>query len=387
MVRLFFQRSLDRLVGGLLPSGRTHHPDYLWETWMDTPHTPRDGFPVEIQMLWIACLRVFRTVVQAAAPDLEVAMARAESAAWQALQRFNVRGMPADSLDERGVVRDLITPNPFFCFGIGLDLGAEVERAMRDVGRRQLAGHQGIITLAPQDWDRVFSPEFLGNRRAVRGRRMRSVGKYNYHRGVEWNWLSQFFVQAELKYGEPDVAFRKYLRAQVDAALDRAGIGGISELFDLSGTRGPEFQAWSMAGFLEALHAFAGVRIDVPDRRIRLEPQVPDAWPRLQVRKWYGSVPFDIHYAGDDSTRTLRVEFPWGVAPEAEIEVAMPLPAKRTVDFLGVRLDGAAQYLPWRTDPIPGTDRVRVSFTVPAHARVDVTLGLKRATGRVQLTA
>lgn len=387
MVTLFFQRSLDRLIRGLLPSGRTQHPDYLWETWMDTPHTPRDGFPVEIQMLWIACLRIFRPVLQPVEPQLEEAMGRAETEAWQALQRFNVRGMPADSLDERGEVRDLITPNPFFCFGIGLDLGAEVERAMRDVGRRQLAGHQGIITLAPQDWDRVFSPEFLGNRRAVRGRRMRSMGKYNYHRGVEWNWLSQFFVQAELKYGEPDVAYRKYLRAQVDAALDRAGIGGISELFDLSGTRGPEFQAWSMAGFLEALHAFAGVRIDVPDRRIRLEPQAPDLWLQLQVRKWYGSVPFDMHYGGDDSTRSLRVEFPWGMAPEVEIEVALALPAKRTVDFLGVRLDDASEHVTWRMEPIPGTDRYRVCFSLRAHALIDVTLGLKRVASRVSLTA
>ncbi|MBV9280404.1 MAG: hypothetical protein JOZ41_10020, partial [Chloroflexi bacterium] len=240
MVALFFRRSLERVVDGMLPSGRTHAPDYLWETWMDTPHTPRDGFPVEIQMLWIACLRRFRPVLKSIDEELEARMADAETAAWRALQRFNVRGLPADSLDERGEVRDLITPNPYFCFGVGLDLGPEVERTMRDVGRRELSGKQGIITLAPRDWDRVFPAEFLNDRRNVRGRRMRSIGKFNYHRGVEWNWLSQFFVQAELKYGEPGTAFRTYLRSQVDAVLDRGGVGGISELFDLSGTRGPE---------------------------------------------------------------------------------------------------------------------------------------------------
>jgi len=72
----------------------------------------------------------------------------------------------------------------------------------------------------------VFPPEFLGDRRHVRGRRMRSVGKFNYHRGVERNWLSRFFVEAELKYGEPDVAFRTYLRSQVGACLAEGGIGG-----------------------------------------------------------------------------------------------------------------------------------------------------------------
>src|SRR5205807_3690600 len=128
----------------------------------------------------------------------------------------------------------------------------------------------------------------------------RSIGKFNYHRGVEWNWLAQFFVRAELKYGDPDVAFRTYLRGQVSAALTQAGIGGISELFDLSGTRGPEFQAWSMSGFLEAIQAFCGVHVDVPDRRIVVEPQIPNGWPRLAVRKWYGSIPFDVHYVIDE---------------------------------------------------------------------------------------
>jgi hypothetical protein len=387
MVQLFFRRSLDRVVDGMLPSGRTHAPDYLWETWMDTPHTPRDGFPIEIQMLWIACLRVFRPVLEVGDPELERDMQRAELAAWQALQRFNVRGVPADSLDERGEVRDLITPNPYFCFGVGLDLGPEVERAMRDVGRRQLAGKQGIITLAPQDWERVFSPEFLSDRRNVRGRRMQSIGKFNYHRGVEWNWLSQFFVQAELKFGDPDMAYRKYLRRQVDAVLDRAGVGGISELFDLSGTRGPEFQAWSMAGFLEALHAFTGVHIDVPEHRIVIDPQLPDAWPQLSVRKWFGSVPFDVRYTGDSTTRTVKIEFPWGEAPATTLELGLMVPARRTVDFLDIRMDGVPQLPQCVLEPVAGTEASRLRVTLAARGTIEITLGLKRASARAAVPA
>ncbi|PZR99075.1 MAG: hypothetical protein DLM70_16065, partial [Chloroflexi bacterium] len=86
MVQRFFARSLERVVDGLLPSGRTAAPEYLWETWMDTPHTPRDGFPIEIQMLWIACLRVFRPLVHDYDPDLEAWMASAEASAWIALR-------------------------------------------------------------------------------------------------------------------------------------------------------------------------------------------------------------------------------------------------------------------------------------------------------------
>jgi glycogen debranching enzyme len=371
----------------MLPSGRTTHPDYLWETWMDTPHTPRHGFPVEIQMLWISCLRHYRPLLLPLDAELEHRMAEAEAAAWQALQRFQVRGLPADSLDEEGEVRDLITPNPYFCFGVGLDLGPEVERTMREVARRQLAGRQGIRTLAPQDWDRVFSPEFLSNRRNVRGRRMRSLGKYNYHRGVEWNWLSQFFVQAELKYGEADIAYRTYLKPQIEAVLGTAGIGGISELFDFSGTRGPEFQAWSMAGFLEAIQAFAGVRIDVPAKRITIEPQMPSSWTRVGARKWYGAVPFDLEYTNDGRTHSLVISMSEGDPPDAHLDISLVVPGRQAADSLSARLDGAPHSLDWTAEPIAGSDKRRVKVSLPARRRIELVLGLKRSPNRFDLTA
>jgi glycogen debranching enzyme len=387
MVKHFFQKSVERAIDGMLPSGRTTAPDYLWETWMDTPHTPRDGFPVEIQMLWVGCLRAWGPLIARSDLELEGKMAGVADAAWQALQRFNVRGMPADSLDENLVVRDLITPNPYFCFGLGIDLGLDVEQAMRVIGRRQLAGQQGIVTLAPQDWPRVFTEEFLNDRRNVQGRRMRSIGKFNYHRGVEWNWLSQFFARAELKYGNPDGAYGTYVRGQVNAVLDHAGIGGISELHDLSGTRGPEFQAWSMSGFLEALHAFAGVRIDVPERRISIAPQLPRTWPRLQVRKWYGAIPFDLSYAGDDRQRSFSVSFPWQDAPECFIDIQLILPARRTLTEMVMLQDGEVRAADWQVEIVPGTDQERICLTVPASGRIDITTDLQPRSARMRKTA
>lgn len=381
MVRAFFERSLERALHGLLPSGRTEDPGYLWETWMDTPHTPRHGFPVEIQMLWLASLRAFRPIIQPEQPELEAAMRWAEARAWNALQRFIVRGMPADGLHEDGSVHDLITPNPYFCFEVGLDLGPEIEWTMRHVGRRQLAGTHGIVTLAPDDWSRVFPQEFLADRRHVRGRRMRSVGKFNYHRGVEWNWLVQFFVEAELKYAAPDVAFRTYLRPQLRSVLERGGLGGISELFDLSGSRGPEYQTWSMAGFLEALHSFAGVRIDVPRRHIRIAPQLPREFPHLDVRKWYGRFPFDLRYEKRDGGGVLEIDFPEGV-PEAEIEIGIVVPRRQAPAGLPVQLDGEPHVVGTRREAIPGTARVRVWVTVPARRTIAVTVARGRSGSR-----
>jgi len=190
-----------------------------------------------------------------------------------------------------------------------------------------------------------------------------------------------------LKYGEPDLAYRTYLKPQVDAVLDRAGIGGISELCDLSGTRGPEYQAWSMSGFLEAVHAFAGVRIDVPRRWITVEPQLPSCWPHLNVRKWYGRVPFDLRYAEDDVARTLHLEFPWGDPPEVTMEVSLLLPSRRTVATLDVLLDGVPQSPVWRVEAVAGSDRERLRFSVAASRRVEMTLRLRKVTARLVHTA
>ncbi|HZS93636.1 MAG TPA: amylo-alpha-1,6-glucosidase, partial [Chloroflexota bacterium] len=370
LVRAFFARSVDGTREGLLPSGRAD-AGYLWETWMDTEHTPRDGFPVEIQMLWIAALRAFRPIVARADADLESRMETAEAAAWRSLERYNVRGLPADSLDADGQVRDLITPNPYFCFGLDLDLGPAIERRMREVGRRQLRGRQGIITLDPDDWRQVFGEEFLADRSRVRGRRMRSIGKFNYHRGVEWNWLAQFFVQAELKNGDADRAYRSYLARQVAAVLQAGGVGGISELFDLSGVRGPEFQAWSMAGFLHALHAFAGVRIGVPERRIDLEPQLPADWPHLSVRKWYGSVPFDLHVTRGEA-QSITVTFPWEVPQDVSIGLALRIPAGHRLESIDVAMDGVPQSPAWTVSGAEGTSGERAHVLLPASGAIEV---------------
>jgi glycogen debranching enzyme len=320
MVVHFFKRSLERTTWGLLPSGSAYSPDKPWETWMDTEYSPRDGFPVEIQILWIACLRAFLPEIEHVNSDLAFSMSEALTAAEGSLGRFNVRGMPVDSLDDTGVARDLITPNAYFCFGLGIDLGADVDAVMRQIGLTKLRGAQGIVTLSPDDWHKVY-PDFAHNDRFVQGKRQRSAGKFNYHRGIEWNWLNQFFAAAELKYDNADGAYENYLQPLVKATLQSGGVGGISELFDLDGPRGPDFQTWSMVGLLAALQSFAGVDIDVPNKRIHIRPQIPSAWPELNLRKWFSAVPFDLHFKRSANGSTLTIHFPEGMPSGIEVTV------------------------------------------------------------------
>jgi hypothetical protein len=183
------------------------------------------------------------------------------------------------------------------------------------------------------------------------------------------------------------MAYRKYLRGQVDAVLGRAGIGGISELYDLVGNRGPEFQAWSMSGFLESLHAFTGVRVDVPARRITVEPQLPAGWPQINVRKWYGSVPFDLRYVRDDQAVSVQIDFPWGDVPDCEIDVSLIVPARRAAGIPDVRLAGLSQVVRWTQDAIPGTDLVRIRLTVAAASKAEITLALRRMSSRLAVSA
>jgi hypothetical protein len=169
--------------------------------------------------------------------------------------------------------------------------------------------------------------------------------------------------------------------------LRRSGIGGISELHDLSGARGPEFQTWSMAGFLEAVHAFAGVGIDVPGRRITVRPQVPSDWPHLRVRKWYGRTPLDVQVERSGSDLHMRVETPWGEAPDAEIDLGLMLPARSAPRHVSVTIDGTVHVVPWVVEPVPGTPRSRLRLQLAACSDLEIRVHLVKRARRLSVPA
>lgn len=320
LVMHFFRRSLGRVTCGMLPSGKQVHDEYLWETWMDTPFTPRDGYPIEIQLLWIACLRAFVPVIAKRDAELARAMTRTLTQALESLSRFTASSLPADSLDWELQPRAELTPNPYFAFAVGVDLGDEMEQAMRCEGAEQLRGEQGVRTLSPRDWARVLGEEFLGNSDFVSSEHMRSAGKFNYHRGVEWNWLVQLFSQGELKAHDADRAY-EWIRPLVNATLENGGIGGISELFEPAGPLGPDYQTWSMTALLSSLQAFAGVSVDVPNKRIVVRPHIPASWPGLHIKQRFGDVPFTVEFARTEYGGIVCISFPNGRPDGLQVEL------------------------------------------------------------------
>lgn len=308
MVEHFFSASLNFVKRGLLPSGGIIDKSYLWETWEDTPYTPRNGYPVEIELLWLTALKDYEPVIRRHNPSLADRLKRAHDEGMKTFNLFCLDGYLADSLTPDFKPRPILTPNGYIAFDVDFPLSDDLKRHMVTVARDQLAGQVGVKSLARRDWAGVLSPEFLKAKGSVVDGHLESVGLYDYHRGVEWLWLNQFMVEGELECGNPDTAYKLYLAGEVKSALHKLAVGGLSELYDVKGPLGADFQAWSMAGFVASLHAFSGVDVDAVERRINVRPDPPKAWPRYSCRRQVGQTCFDVLYQRDESgAQKLRV--------------------------------------------------------------------------------
>jgi hypothetical protein len=294
MVQHFFRAGMGFVQCGLLPSGGIIDPKYLWETWEDTPFTPRDGYPVEIELLWLTVLAEFTDVIDDA--DLAGQMRSTLQQGRKTFEKFYGDSYLFDSLGYDWKPRSILTPNGYLAFDLQGPVPASLERAMVVMARDQLAGRRGVRSLAPRDWPKVFPPAFLNDPRSHTGKNMASFGIFNYHRGIEWEWFNPSFVAGELLHGDTEHAYRLYTYNQVDGALHDGGIGGLSELYDEHGQLGADFQAWSMAALIESLHRFAGVSVDARARTIWVAPWIPAEWPFLQLRRRLGDFRFDVRY-------------------------------------------------------------------------------------------
>lgn len=296
MVERFFAASLGFVQRGLLPSGGIIDHDYLWETWEDTPFTPRDGFPVEIELLWLTVLEQALPFVREVNGELAQRMADTLDVGRQSFGEFVQDGYLVDSISYDWKPRDLLTPNGYVAFGVGFPLPPGLPRSMVTLARDQLAGHRGVRSLAPRDWAKVLPADFLDDPAQVRGKDMASVGIFNYHRGIEWQWFNAFFVQGELDCGSAIEGYRRYVQDQVRGALDDGGVGGLAELHALHGQLGADFQAWSMAALIDSLHRFAGIGVNALSGEVWICPAIPASWPYLRSRSRVGNVRFEVCY-------------------------------------------------------------------------------------------
>jgi predicted glycogen debranching enzyme len=239
-------------------------------TWMDTNFpacTPRQGYPVEIQVLWIRLLRqVQRLGLKPAGEPWEALANRAE----ESLKKFFW-------LEDKGYVADLLIANPgqsaaeavvdhalrsnyLFAIAFGLFAGTQARRAV-DAALKYLVVPGALRTLAPLPVSPPL-PIYTGDGRLLNNPGEPYWGRYEgdedtrrkaaYHNGTAWVWTLPTACEALVKAWDksPDAvaAARAYLGSMDKLVLSNC-LGQLPEILDGDAphtARGCDAQAWSV---------------------------------------------------------------------------------------------------------------------------------------------
>ena len=263
-------------------SGLIWSPSHF--TWMDTNYpagTPREGYPIEIQALWIRLLKQLHHIGARAEgePWGELA-ARAEASlhelfwieecGWFADVLAAKSGIPA-KMAERS---DALRGNCVFPISLGLFCGEGARRTVEAVQRylvipgalRSLAplrvtpplpvygNHGGVIN----DPAHPYWPRYEGDEDTRR--------KPAYHNGTAWPWTFPSWCEALVLAWESEpaavAAARAYL-SSMSGLMNIACAGHIAEVFDGDAPhtpRGCDAQAWSVTEALRVWRWLNSVR-------------------------------------------------------------------------------------------------------------------------------
>lgn len=241
--------------GGLLRAGS----ESINATWMDArtedgPVTPRAGFAVEMQALWIHLLGHLEELFKDSGIRREKRRFAAAHAKARAtfMERFWLpkERRLADVWTEDAGPDRAIRPNMVIAAALEFSPLTKEQRAdVVKCARQELLTPRGLRTLSPS------SDEYRGV--YAGGMKERDEA---YHQGTVWPWLLGFFVEASLRGGKTSVSAVRELRSLWDGfgeELDTRGLGHMSEVFsgDEPHAGGGTFaQAWNTA---ECLRSYA----------------------------------------------------------------------------------------------------------------------------------
>ncbi|MGA2029559.1 MAG: amylo-alpha-1,6-glucosidase [Verrucomicrobiota bacterium] len=255
-------------------------------TWMDTnfpASTPREGYPVEIQVLWIRLLRQlekisgtgFQPVKENAgkmpAPLNEQKkwrdLADHATASFEKLFWLEECGWFADVLlgGSRVIARDAIASdalrsNCLFAVSLGLVTGERAKRCV-EAAQKFLVVPGGLRSLAPlpvsvplpisgndgkllNDPSNPYWPRYEGDEDTRR--------KPAYHNGTAWTWTFPVFCEALVRawdFSPEAVAAAKAYLGSSEKILNEGCLGQIPEILDGDAPhtqRGCDAQAWGV---------------------------------------------------------------------------------------------------------------------------------------------
>ncbi len=201
-------------------------------TWMDTRFTPREGFPVEINALWINALAFAERYRVDTPADWREALKEFKKTFWNGKYLDDLKG------------DNSLRPNQVIALAVLTSIPEledqeliEIAKKVCSVVKEELLTPYGLRTLSPSH------PEYSG----------KYTGDPSYHNGCVWPWLTGFYFElrknAELKISKSELL-------PLLSHLYDAGIGFISEIFDGDPPHKPDgciAQAWSVAEVYRAL--------------------------------------------------------------------------------------------------------------------------------------
>jgi predicted glycogen debranching enzyme len=265
------------------PNGIRMDPDsaLIWSpshfTWMDTNFpagTPREGYPVEIQALWIRLLRQLQRI--SAPADQQKWRKLADRAAMSFEKLFSLEGKDwfADVLmgGPRVIARDAVPSdalrsNCLFAISLGLVTGDRAKRCVA-AAQKYLVVPGALRSLAPlpvsvplpvqsnggsllNDPYYPYWPRYEGDEDTRR--------KPAYHNGTAWTWTFPNFCEALARaweFSPAAVAAAISSLGSMEKLLDEGCLGQIPELLEGDvphAPRGCDAQAW---GVTEALRVW-----------------------------------------------------------------------------------------------------------------------------------
>lgn len=250
-------------------SGLLFSPSHF--TWMDTNHpagTPREGYPIEIQALWHAALRLLAEIDPAAnQPDWAALGDQVQTSVreWFFMENRGylgdvLLGPPGTSAAEARR-DDALRPNQLFALTLGLVSEPKITRGVLEACEKLLVPG-GIRSLADNPVSQPLEIHHQGQRlgdpyHPYRGRYAGDEDtsrKPAYHNGTAWTWVFPSFCEAWFQvYGPAGRPAALAWLGSAVAGMSEGCLGQISEIMDGDWPhrpRGCDAQAWSVSEVL-----------------------------------------------------------------------------------------------------------------------------------------
>jgi hypothetical protein len=246
-------------------------------TWMDTNFpaaTPREGYPIEIQVLWIRLLRQLERIGATGDRQAWAALADRAEASLKKYFWLEDSGYYADLLIAgRGrraaaaVTDTALRSNCLLAVSLGLVTGDRAQGCV-DAALRYLVVPGALRSLAPVPVSPPL-PVYGGNGQLLNNPSEPYQGRYEgdedtrrkvaYHNGTAWTWTLPVFCEALARawgFSPHAIAAAKAYLGSMERLMDEGCLGQIPEILDGDAphlARGCDAQAW---GVTEALRVW-----------------------------------------------------------------------------------------------------------------------------------